>query len=564
MFLLVSAVVQAVSALADVPANVMNGFYPGRSGDAVVQSLNAQEGEGLALFVDPSQRYFRKLGSSGSQASSQDLGDVMTRSLGIQPLNGESGSSDFASDLVHSNLLDMPKANLFISLEGMEAQMVDELHLSNLQTLSRTSSASLRFPSYPQDSISEAASISTGKLPKEHGVVGSTWEQDGASVSAFLEATAFSNTATAADLLAQTFQGQSLIVSASSDAQQSLAYCSNFELLKAHAEWNTFCLALNPSTLDYQCVEPTHSYSKLVAEKNLVLSKETLMQALNSDDSTVLSSLSSSQSISARVNGQVVSVDSPVGSASFDLSDPEDYKFFSELQYAYSMPAVVGQDPVLQALVMDDVPDYYALSFASLSTLGAKYGTTSAKFATAATLVDACLPSIMGRFQALYPDRLVSEVVLPASASSHSAAAGTSAAIEASATLLQSSASAVSKHFPQLTVSDSSLCSHLSQGLKQVGYTAYCPQQQQQGSVGQIQALSLDAYDLDGPEYPYPGNNSNPNSEEIMVFQISLWVSLGLIFSTTAATCCLCNMEYKKDPLIYGNFNPDWSSRKRR
>eukprot|EP00808_Paulinella_micropora_P032124 g6280.t1 len=540
---------------AAVPNDVTAGFFPGRSGSVVVKSLDRSVKEGLAIFVDRSGRYFKET----QPMRSSDIGDVVTRAFGVSPLNE---GSFFAAQFVDTNMFDRPKCNLLISLESLSTDMVDTLGLHNLAKLRKQSSASMSFPSYPQDSVSEAASISTGRMPSEHGIVGSSWQENKETVHAFLEADAFSQTSTVADILSQTFQGQSLIVSASADAQQSLAYCSNYKLMAQHSDWNTFCLSLNPTTEEYQCVEPLHSIFKKQTEKNIRQSKQELVTALLSAESSVLAKLG--DHVSAVVQGINVRVTFPGQqgesvSATYSLSSPEDFKLFAELQFAYLLPEILRKDAGLLRLVEDDVPDFFAFSAAALSSVGLKSGVDSDRMAGAAHLLDAALPAILQRYLELYPDRMVAEVLLPAS--QPRALSTSSKTLEAISNLVPQ-VNNLGSQFPQLNFNSATKlgadCKTLSDSLKSLNYVAYCPE-----STNLIATTGANK-SVHANVAPYPGNNYQPNMEQIALFQVAFWTSVGLIAILLAAVCCLCNMSYKKDTLIYGSFNPEWNSRKRR
>ena len=59
-------------------------------------------------------------------------------------------------------------------------------------------------------------------------------------------------------------------------------------------------------------------------------------------------------------------------------------------------------------------------------------------------------------------------------------------------------------------------------------------------------------------------NASFPADSDIQRYQISLWVSIGLVLIALSAVYSLAFMEFKKDTILYSSFNPNWEERKRR
>jgi len=146
----------------------------------------------------------------------------------------------------------------------------------------------------------------------------------------------------------------------------------------------------------------------------LLCTQEELLANLEGSKTSVLTGLT--DGLAASVTGSKVTVnyraEGEVFSATYDLSAPEDRALFSELQYTHTLAGRLQSVDQLNALVNDDIPDFYAVTFASLPALVKKYGNGSPQAVGGVKLIDSALPWLVKSFQALYPQRLVAEVVL--------------------------------------------------------------------------------------------------------------------------------------------------------
>jgi hypothetical protein len=276
--------------------------------------------------------------------------------------------------------------------------------------------------------------------------------------------------------------------------------------------------------------------------------QEELLTDLAGSQSSVFSDLAGG--VAASLSGSKVTVnyrqDGEVVSATYDLSAPEDRALFSELQYAHTLAKRLGSTDELHGLVNDDVPDFYAITFASLPALVEKYGHSSPQAIGGAKLVDATLPELVKSFQALYPQRLVAEVVL---LGKHQGAD-------------QKTYDEVTRAFPQMAADyypnfyvenarKTKLCQDMASKLNPKDIAVYCPNPD-------LYTFSLMAVGDSS------SNSTSPTQQQIEVFQIALWFSIGIAMITLWAVCALGWMSFKKDTFLYSTFNPNWEDRKRR
>jgi len=428
----------------------------------------------------------------------------------------------------------------------------------------------INYPAYPSSSLSISASLLSGVAPSAHGIVARQWQSkaDGRTINA-LDENGSAQTATLGDVLGQTFEGQSLLMSMSSDWQYARLHSLNPALA-----------SLSPSTLTitFDSMQGWQGKGMTSLAEPVSLSKTQLLSHLSGSDS-FFNALSGGVRASFK-HHDVAAVEFP-GSwghghdvANFDLQSPVDYKLMAELQYAYQLPdrLTAASHPQLFA---DYAPDLYFLTFTSLTGLVEKYGRDSQEVRGASHLFDAALPAIMGKFMSLYAnhsERVVGEVVLLGSHPSSLQTADTRDLLEHINRIMPKQGG-VKEFFPSLYLEDTQaarMCQSESEVLtlavQPYGFSVYCPWL----SLAPRPTASL--LSLDSPHlHPYVlmavGNtttNSTVTSADIQSYQIILWMSLIMAFAVYWAAYAIGFMSFKKDTLLYSTFNPGWEDRKRR
>jgi len=494
--------------------------------------------------------------SSLSDLKVTDVADILGSNLGVQPLDVTHSGSQ-------SRMFKKAQANVLIAVESLGEETVKRMDLPNFNSPSTSAwsgssvlKRDLSFPVYPSNSLSVAASLVSGQLPSSHGIVGRQWrsKSTGGSVSAFNEANEYGQVANLADIISQSFHGQSVVVSFSSDWQQAKLHSVN-----PNSKQTSIALAINRESGD---IENLHDSP---ITHPLTHTREQMLESLRGSGS-LFSSLP--VSVSIRQDQVTVAFPSTWGTGndetSFDLQAKADYAFFAELQYMYELPGLLSSN----GLQSDNSPDLISLTAASLTGLIEKYGRESQEVRAAMHILNAALPKILNKYYTLYDDGVIGEVVL---LGSHAASFQTSDTRE----LLQALSSIMPKqdgikdYFPSLYLDDTTatrLCSSehevLPLTVQPYGYSVYCPW------------LSLATRKTSFAIHPYVlmassgaarnSTNSTVTDSDIQIFQVVLWISIIMAYALYWAIYTIGFMSFKKDTLLYSTFNPGWEDRKRR
>jgi len=171
-------------------------------------------------------------------------------------------------------------------------------------------------------------------------------------------------------------------------------------------------------------------------------------------------------------------------------------------------------------------------------------------------LLDAAVPQLASGLNSLYGGRAVVTVVLMGSHASFIDAADPRDALATVNRLLPSPD--VLNYYPSMYIESGStaiqdICNVLAVELDAVHFQAYCPRQQiHPQAMFQLMATAT--------------TNTTTNTTVVNVFryQIVLWLSIVLALAAIGAAYALAFMTFKRDPLLYGSFNPQWEDRKRK
>jgi len=200
-------------------------------------------------------------------------------------------------------------------------------------------------------------------------------------------------------------------------------------------------------------------------------------------------------------------------------------------------------DAQLKALVNDNIPDLYFLSFSSLYKLKARYGNTSPQVAAAVLVMDEILNQIMDEFSALYDNKLASEIMFLGSKSAVRSLAVNEDLKDAIFPVVQKyvrSQESFNRFFPVIYLEKSSatICDEVGRALPNY-VEVYCPEKSYQ--------FYPDGVILQA------NNNSNTTTttDRASTFQICLWMSIILILFAYAAVYSLYAMNIGADSLLY-------------
>jgi len=219
---------------------------------------------------------------------------------------------------------------------------------------------------------------------------------------------------------------------------------------------------------------------------------------------------------------------------------------------------------MLQAMtLLDNNPDLYTLTVASTTVLVEKYGRDSQEVRAALNLLDAALPKIVKKFSSLYAAPITAQIVLLGSHPSSLQSADIRDVLEAIDHVMPSQG--LKEFFPSLYLENAKairLCESESESLnlavKPFGFSVYCPwMPDARRSLSTFTAMSLF-------QQQNTSNSTGVTQEEVQNYQICLWMSILIAFILLWIVYETAAMNFKKDTLLYGTFNPNWEDRKRR
>jgi len=205
---------------------------------------------------------------------------------------------------------------------------------------------------------------------------------------------------------------------------------------------------------------------------------------------------------SAKYNAGAIELSLGSASTRFDLANEADMLFLMELHMMASLPERLSKD----ARIMDESPDFFALTVSGLRTVAETYGEDSVNYKIAVAVVDSAVEQVVQNFENLMPNQLVSQVVF---ADTYSGAVSATAR-----RLLQAPAPAPATFTPVAPV--------------------------------EVQQTCID--------FTPSGEPCPPTLGEIERVQLFFWTLVILIIMLLMSTCCLCNMDVGRDSLLYAKF----------
>lgn len=113
----------------------------------------------------------------------------------------------------------------------------------SLSLFKNTPNAAISSASYPISTATLLANLATGSTPSTHGIVGPSWRRANGDLVLAYDADALPVSANIADIIAQEFDGRSLVVSASASSSFSYAFAVHSDLVTFG--WNAHAYALS-------------------------------------------------------------------------------------------------------------------------------------------------------------------------------------------------------------------------------------------------------------------------------------------------------------------------------
>jgi hypothetical protein len=491
----------------------------------------------LAIVIDRSRSQL----SGSSQEAELPIGqlaDVATRVLGVKPVHANT-----ALPFVKASPLHKARANLIVAVETLGEESLSNHAMSNLQKLrNEHHSFKLTGQSYPHSAVTVSATLATGQSPARHGIVGEGWfTAAGEKQFAYSSAATAAAVGNVADIVSQSFDGRSLTVSACSKPALAAAHAVHPRLRAAHPTWHNIAFSMKG-----------HQFASLYpsAQTHLELSFSDIVHVLRSEGLPKL--VASAQMKYNKDNTLTVTVGD--ASATFHLDVEESMALFAELAFADHLLYQLRHAPALSALVADNAPDAFALTFASLKGLRNKFGAASAEVKVAMRLLDQAVPALVDRFAALYNDRLVAEIVV-LGGERQPFSANVIATLERVMPTEVSDAFFPAVYASQSGVDVQAVCAALRTEFSGNKEARVVCQEQKASFLSTGEQLFQTAAATAA---------AAPSEADIATYQIVLWSSVGLVLALALAINLLCSMENKQDTMLYSRFNPNWADRKRR
>jgi hypothetical protein len=541
-----------------LPPEIEDGYFSGRSGNMILKPKNYKDPDSSIVFLDQTGNIFRNL---KSEISIYNIADLIGRSFGISPMH-----KDFtASDYIKSNFFSRPMANLLIELDSIGDDLITDPNIGiKLNYLTSLRYGEINgFPmnvvetSYPVNYLSLATSLISGRKPSQHGIVGKMWKDaDGSIIRGYSSKDSWSQVPSLLDIIHETFHGKSLIVSLSGDEQSAKVNSVNPRFRKSSNQ--DHIAYFRPNELDFKVSSGNVIIKNTLGE----LTARHIRFLFESTQDSILNLLRNHAGVDIVYNEGIISLhytskDGTRQEARFDPSLPEDMRLFSELQSSYSLVKVL-RSPDVAPLIHDDSPDFFSISFKAINSLTEKYGQHSTQVIGALHLLDSTIPILFDRFSTLYPNRLLSEIVL---LGSHHSTLSVENSQRKELISLFNRQDVFADLFPSLYI-PREMDRTFSSELERIGFEVFSlPSNAKLVS----HAAPVFVYFTEDAAPVYQSAQSgNVTSAEIAKYQIALWTSVLLIFVTVFAVYSLAFMSFKKDTLIYSTFNPKWETRQAR
>jgi len=591
------------------PSEIEDGYFFGRSGDMILKPIQYQDPDISMVLLDQTNKILVN-NNRNEEISIYNIADLIGRSLGVAPMN----PTFVACDYIKSNFFNRPMANLLIEFDSIGDHVLTDPNIGiNLRYLTALRHGEIdglpikvTRASYPANSMSLATSLISGQKPSQHGIIGKEWKApDGSIVRGFSSApSTWSKVANLPDLMYQTFHGKSLIVSLSGDEQNAKTNSVNPALMNAHPSWtNAYTAHFRPKNMDFVVASSGDNPGIRKAFEDLTANN--LQLIFEKHQNSILDSFATETKYrEGFVSLQYTSNDGSTQYVRYDLTLPQDMKLFAEIQGAYSLATALKSSDA-KTLVQDDFPDFYSIAFTSVTGLTEKYGRHSVQVVGALYLLDKTVRIIHDQFSKLYPNHLLSEIVLLGSHPSSLSANNPDKRplISILNRLLPSQNFFDSGLFPSLYIHgtderpDGDYCEVLNLQLKEqnTGFEVFClpsrPSVQVLGRAVLEQSIPVFAPaeiisvgDENGAvlEQSIPvfapaelisvadenggtsDENGAPTDDDVAKYQIVLWISLLMFFLTVYTVYSMAYMNFKKDTIIYSTFNPNWENREAR
>jgi len=386
-----------------------NDFYPGRSAQVLLRPNNYEENSAIFLLNRHGE-------SKQIDVVETSVADYISHTLGGPVVNSDIHDS-VSKDLPKGNLFDKDVANLFVIVDGVDSEYLQEAIAKKYvklvqQTTQNGKNGMLgKFSrsGYPRDAVSSIASMVSGSTPSSHGIVGSFWfDSEGAKQVAFRD-NGLPSQENVADILALNYEGQSLITCISADVQLAHALCVNqfikpFGNNSERSNWNAF---------GYYFDQWNNRMDDIYGEYRVEAMNggiEELM-AISPAMKSFLTAAGIQSSFNEDASELIITLPELSLSATFEVNIPEISTFFVELEMIRKLNEQLTEALIFSNLVNDNIPDMHSIAVSSLKGLKQHYGYPSTQFEVAFLVLDSMISNVMSNLKELYRGKLSVEAV---------------------------------------------------------------------------------------------------------------------------------------------------------
>mmetsp|Transcript_12633 Transcript_12633/g.24636 ORF Transcript_12633/g.24636 Transcript_12633/m.24636 type:complete len:537 (+) Transcript_12633:2-1612(+) len=503
-----------VSVSADLPREIEDGYYPGRSGDVIFMPSDLPDDSMMVLFGSDHLK--------SEQPQSLSINSVRD---GISQAFGMAGTA--AVSLVKDDVFHRPNLNFLVMVHGLGKDTVSKYNLHNIFALiGNNPTIKLEDISYPRNPLALSVTLVTGEKPAVHGLVADSWQEGGNKKHA-LTGENHAASANIADLMTQTYGDECLAISMSS----SFAECH------AHAPHKA-----TRNTMSYYYDQEQKAFVSQNGSPSLQWSLLSTVQNIENSDLVELFSrikLAGGDVVfNTRENSFLVKSGPSASPVRFHLDDKVDAALLAELFYAKTLVKKLATDTELQRKISDSTPDSVTLSFRSLNDIGEKYGYESKQYLAALKLFDSAIPVLTAKLGELSPSAHVGELVLMGSPVVLDKKA---IADQINHLSLASDAGYLPTLFLEESIDSSHACQVLRMNLEvgSSGLRTFCP-----NSYIETVVTTLDASGSTATE-------DIVTIQQLKRWQIILWLSIAGFFTLLAGVIAFGCMEYERDTLLF-------------
>jgi hypothetical protein len=218
----------------------------------------------------------------------------------------------------------------------------------------------------------------------------------------------------------------------------------------------------------------------------------------------------------------------------FDLTNPTDYKFFAELSAVQHLFSAL-KSGVFNGMVTDNHPDLFTLTLVGLKSLLEVDGAESPKAKIAARMLDGAVGQILRQFEQLYRNDFSAQVLLM----------GSRPSVEGTLKKDVTDVVADNAH-PQFSVDASFPHIYVEETMGDDAMKSLCSQVHDSASKHGMKAECYSRTSFVQSKASLKAGNSTVTTDDVISFQINLWVSFSLFLVLLGGLYPLMYMDVTK------------------